>query len=64
MRDVDAVDLVLHVLPPRARKIVVLIVLLLFGGQAVTWYAEQKAAEIQEQMIPVLEHLATPTPSR
>jgi hypothetical protein len=56
---VDLVDLLLQLLPRNVSRVLILIVVAVFGSQAVTWYAEQNATVVKQAIAPVLERLAS-----
>lgn len=58
MTPVDLVGLLLQLLPRTVARVLILIVLAVFGSQAVTWYAEQSATVVEHAIAPALERLA------
>lgn len=58
MNGADGVDLGLLVLPRWLAQLIVWAAILLSGGGVITWYAQEKAASVQEMMQDYIDGLA------
>ncbi len=65
---VDMFDVGMKVLPRRARRLVLVVLLLLPGGAFVNWYVEEKTAGYEELLDDLLydlvQHISPPSPDR